>query len=139
MSVRDRLLMILVLVVTPAEPLHEWTHMLFALPFAQVSYERREDRGAYASLEWSSDAPLIWIRVSHLAPTIVGTIAVVVSLPALPWMLWTVERIGAQLAMWLGVPVLVEELRALVALFLLMNWLMYLCPSSSDLRPFQDA
>lgn len=136
MSVRQRLLTILVFVVTPAEPLHEWTHMLFALPFAQVSYERYEDGGAYAQLEWSSNAPLIWIRVSHLAPTIVGAVAVVVSLPALPWMLWTVERLGSRLATWLGTPALVEELRALVALFLLMNWLMYLCPGPGDLRPF---
>jgi hypothetical protein len=127
-----------VYLLTPAEPLHELTHMVFAAPFARsVSYERDGMWGAYADIEWSASTPVVWVRVAHLAPTIVGTAVVVACLSSLPWVIWFVERLGFRLATWVGIPAVADEFSALIALFSLLNWVMYCWPSSGDLRPFE--
>jgi len=125
--------------VTPAEPLHELTHMLVAAPFArEVSFERRPDGGAYARLEWPGDAPVVWVRLAHLAPTIVGvTTGVVVGL-AFPQVVDVVEWAGMELAMAVGVPSAAGKVQLALGLLVTVNWVIFSIPSQQDLRPFQE-
>jgi hypothetical protein len=124
--------------VTPAEPLHELTHMVVALPVAsKVGYERGPDGTAFAVLEWPTDAPVVWVRVAHLAPTIVGTLSAVIVAVAFPDVVNAVGQAGAWAAISVGLPGLTDEAQLMLSLVLATNWVIFSIPSQQDLRPFQ--
>lgn len=131
------LLALLGTLLTPAEPLHEATHALVARPFAQTSFEW-SGFSAQTRIEWEQGTPVVWVRVAHLAPTIVGVAMGVLSLPFLPLLGEAVERMGAALARLLGAPSAAPELSLLIAVCLLVNWCVYAYPSRGDRYPFGD-
>lgn len=129
------LLVLLGTLLTPAEPLHEVTHALFARPFASTSFEW-DGASAQTRIDWERGTPLIWVRVTHLAPTIVGVAMGLVSVPFLPLLGGAVERMGAAVARLLGAPSAAPELSLLIAVCLLVNWVVYAYPSRGDRHPF---
>ncbi len=124
--------------VIPAEPLHELTHMLVALPVArEVGLDRAPDGTAYARLEWPTDAPVAWVRLAHLAPTIVGVSSAVVVAVAFPSAVDVVGETGRWVAVSLGVPSAAGKIQLALGLVLGVNWVVFSIPSQQDLRPFQ--
>jgi hypothetical protein len=124
--------------VTPAEPLHELTHALVAFPVAEdVGIERGPDGGAFARLEWPSDAPVVWVRIAHLAPTIVGTSSAIVAAVAFPGVVDVVASTGAWVAVSLGVPSAAGTVQLMLGAVIVVNWVVFSIPSPEDLRPFE--
>lgn len=93
----------------PALLLHELTHYVFSLPWAdELSIEIRlgPESAVYAS--WRNDAPLWGIALAHLAPTVVGVLSVPI--------------------MFTGVP----EFGPFAMLLLIANWVVFIWPSKDD-------
>jgi hypothetical protein len=119
----------------PAEPLHELTHAAFAAPYADTSFRMR-GYAASARLVWREGTPRAWVRVAHLAPTILGVLVGVCAIPFLPVIDAALTTIGNETALLLGASNLKPEVRVLVSVSAMMNWLVYLWPSYSDRHPF---
>ncbi|WP_138798000.1 hypothetical protein [Halostella sp. PRR32] len=124
--------------LTPAEPLHEVTHALFARPFASTSFEW-DGASAQTRIDWERGTPVVWVRVTHLAPTIVGVAMGLLSVPFLPLLAGAVRSLGVAVARLLGAPSAASELSLLIAVCLLVNWIVYAYPSRGDRNPFNDA
>jgi hypothetical protein len=130
-----RVLGLLSWLLLPAEPLHELTHAAFAAPYADTSVRMRGS-SASARLAWREGTPEAWVRVAHLAPTIIGVLLGVCAIPFLPVIDVALTTIGNQTAIVLGLPSLKPELRVLVSVSAMTNWLVFLWPSYSDRHPF---
>lgn len=115
-----RLFWLWCLLVTPARPFHEATHMIVAYPFAEVAYDAT---AIEAVLEWHPQTPVAWVRVAHLAPTIVG----VAIFPVV------VAGFAPLFVVLSGVS---DGLAVLVLTFVATNWVIYSWPSYKDRHPF---
>jgi len=130
-----RLLGLLSWLLLPAEPLHELTHAAVAAPYADTSIKMR-GTAASARLAWREGTPRAWVRVAHLAPTILGVLLGVCAVPFLPVIDTTLSTLGDQTALLFGAPGLKPEFRVLVSVSALVNWMVFAWPSHSDRHPF---
>ena len=127
---------VLVRLLTPAEPLHELTHMVFAYPFADVHYVR-DDVGPRTQIDWQTGTPVLWVRLAHLAPTLLGM--AILALTIIEWsrVAALVEWLGRGAAIAMGSSTASVEMTMLVALVLVVNWILFTWPSRGDRRPFE--
>ncbi|WP_435360392.1 hypothetical protein [Haloarchaeobius sp. DFWS5] len=131
-----RALQVMLVLLVPANPLHELTHVAFARPFASSTSVERSGFAVWANLEWEAGTPVAWIRLAHLAPTLTGVTIACVSAPLLPLYARFVDVVGQATASLVGVPDAAPELSVLVAVSMLVNWLAFTWPSYSDIFPF---
>ena len=106
---------------------HEFTHAVASLPFVERVDVRVGSSSADATFEWRRDAPLLAVRVAHLAPTLVGlglalVLVALFGVPSPAWIAYAVAR----------------PLDALVALIVGLNWAVFTYPSPEDRRPFSS-
>lgn len=128
---------LLLLATTPAMPLHETAHYAAArLGGARAHVELDGEGGAETVIDWPASASRHWVRVTHLAPTLLSLGLGLLALPALPWLEATVAALGTGLAHSLGVPALAAECRLFMAVYLAVNAVVFAWPSPSDRRPF---
>jgi len=130
-----RLLGVFSWLLLPAEPLHELTHALVASPYASVSFRMR-GYAASARLAWPADTPRGWVRLAHLAPTLVGVMLGVCAVPFLPVLDALLSTMGTEAAVLLGATEARQEMQVLVSLAALVNWMVFTWPSHSDRHPF---
>ena len=106
---------------------HEFAHAFAALPFVERVDVTVGTSSAAASMKWRRDAPVLAVRVAHLAPTLVG----------LGLALVLVALFGVPDAAWLAYAA-ARPLDALVALVVGLNWAVFTYPSREDRRPFSS-
>lgn len=131
-----RLFWVVATLLTPASALHELTHLLVAKPFAAETEYQRVGLSERARLVWECGTPTAWVRLAHLAPTLLGVGMALVMLPLLPALEDAVVLVGTALAYQLGMPEAAPELSALVGMGVLVNWVVYAWPSYGDRHPF---
>jgi len=112
----------LTLLAWPAFAAHELTHAAVAYPQASVSVGLRSRR-PYAEMDWTAGTPRPWIRLAHLAPTIVGCLV-------------TAIVIATSTPLLLGLLPSNPFLAAAVGLIALNNWMAYCYPGAGDRDPF---
>jgi hypothetical protein len=99
----------------PATLLHELTHFLLALPWADQSAIIVDDQGICHGVDWTDDAPRWAIILASLGPTFLGALVGIIGL----WRLATVPPGGSR--EWL------------IAGALAAYWSIYVAPSGDDL------
>lgn len=113
----------LMLLLTPARPLHEATHMVVARPFARVEYDPETIE---AVLDWHPQTPVVWVRLAHLAPTLVGL--------SVAWFVLTVLVLFRP-----PIPLdFTPETWTVLLVGTVVNWGIYSWPSYKDRHPFDS-
>jgi len=103
------------LVSLPPTMLHELTHFLLSLPWAEGSAIICDDEGVVHGVNWTDDAPRWGIVLASLGPTFLGALVGIIGL----WRLATVPPGGSR--EWL------------IAGTLAAYWSIYVAPSDDDL------
>lgn len=119
----------LLTLLTPAEPLHEATHAVAALlAGADVDVER-SGLGASTRIEWQPGTPLVLVRLTHVAPTILGSM--------LGAAVAFVAFVSPDVFLAVARP-LQDELEFVLSVYALVNWVIYVLPSYQDLFPLEE-
>lgn len=113
--------------ILPAMPLHELTHAAVGRLAGADVRMGFDEVGAYAEMQWTPDTPILWARLTHLAPTIVGLF--------LGALVGAVTFFAFEPVQALGF-VAADLLRLIASFWLAVNWFVYAYPGPADRNPF---